>query len=164
MKETKRCLCNFSFYDQQAIQEKLEDMASKGWMLEKTGSFLWTYKRIEPKKLRFSVTYFPSASDFDPGPTDGELTKIDYCRQDGWVLVTSWGVMQIFYSENVDAVPIETEPVTQVENIRRSMKKNVLFPRRFCALCFCGPFSCGSHNGSGTLRGNSPPLLRFTPF
>ena len=41
--------------------------------------------------------------------------------------------MQIFYNENVNAVPIETEPVTQVENIRRSMKKNVLFPQ--AALC-----------------------------
>lgn len=129
MKELKRCFCNLSYYDQQAIQEKLEEMAEKGWMLEKPGSFMWTYKRIKPKKLRFSVTYFPNASDFDPGPTDGELIKIDYCRQDGWILVTSWGVMQIFYNENVEATPIETEPVTQVESICRSMKKNVLFPQ-----------------------------------
>ena len=100
MKEIKRCFCNFSYYDQRAIQEKLEEMAEKGWMLEKPGSFMWTYKRAEAKKLRFSVTYFPSASDFDPSPTDGELTKIDYCRQDGWNLVTSWGVMQIFCNEN----------------------------------------------------------------
>jgi len=135
MKEIKRSFCNFSFYDQQAIQEKLEDMAEKGWMLEKTGSFLWTYKRMEPKKLRFSVSYFPGASDFDPGPTDGELTKMDYCLQDGWVLVTSWGVMQIFCNENLDAVPIETEPAAQVENICRSMKKNVLFPQALlCAI------------------------------
>lgn len=133
MKNTKRCFCNFSYYDQQAIQETLENMAERGWMLEKPGSFMWTYKRMEPQKLRFSVTYFPNASDFDPGPTDGELTKIDYCRQDGWNLVSSWGVMQIFYNENVNAVPIETEPVTQVENIRQSMKKNVLFPQ--AALC-----------------------------
>lgn len=128
MKEMKRCFCNFSFYDQQAIQEKLEEMAESGWMLEKTG-FMWTYKRIEPKKLRFSVTYFPNASDFDPSPTEGELTKIDFCRQDGWNLVTTWGVMQIFYNEDLDAVPIETEPVMQIENICRSMKKNVLLPQ-----------------------------------
>lgn len=129
MKEMKRCFCNFSFYDQQAIQEKLEEMAEIGWMLEKTDNFMWTYKRIEPKKLRFSVTYFPSASDFDPSPTEGELTKIDFCRQDGWNLVTTWGVMQIFYNEDLDAVPIETEPVMQIENICRSMKKNVLLPQ-----------------------------------
>lgn len=129
MRETRRCFCNFSYYDQQAIRETLEDMAARGWMLEKTGSFWWTYRRMEPKKLRFSVTYFPDASEFDPGPTEGELTKLDYCRQDGWELVTRWGVMQIFCSENPDAVPIETEPAVQVENLRRSMRKNVLFPQ-----------------------------------
>lgn len=129
MKDTKRCFCLFSYYDQQAIGETLERMAENGWMLEKPGSFLWTYRRCEPKKLRFCVTFFPEASDFDPGPTDGELTKIDYCREDGWELAARWGVMQIFYSEDPDAVPIETEPVTQVENICRSMKKNVLFPQ-----------------------------------
>lgn len=129
MRETKRCACNFSFYDQQAIQEKLEDMARRGWFLEKTGSFAWTYRRGEPKELRFCVTYFPAASDFDPGPTEGELTKLDYCRQDGWELAARWGVMQIFSSENPDAVPIETEPVAQVENLRRAMRKNVLIPQ-----------------------------------
>lgn len=136
MKELKRRFCNFSFYDQQAIQETLEDMAEQGWMLEKTGSFFWTYRRTEPEKLRFSVTYFPGASEFDPGPTEGELTKIDYCLQDGWTLVTSWGVMQIFCNEDLDAVPIETEPIAQVENLCRSMKKNVLLPQAV----LCGAF------------------------
>lgn len=163
MKEIKRCFCNFPFYDQQAIQEKLEDMAEKGWMLVKTGSFLWTYKRVEPKKLRFSVTYFSSASDFDPSPTDGELTKIDYCLQDGWMLVTSWGVMQIFCNENLNAVPIETEPATQVENICRSMKKNVLFPQAIlCAILVWNivmRFSQWKRNPAGEL---SDPLSLYT--
>lgn len=131
MKETKKILCHFSFYDQVRIQEKLEEMAEQGWMVDKPGNFTWTFKRMEPKKLRFSVTYFPSASEFDPGPTDGELTKLDFCEQDGWVLAVKWGVMQIFYNENENAVPIETEPVAQVENVKKSMRKNVLFPHLF---------------------------------
>ena len=131
MKETKKIFCHFSFYDQVRIQEKLEEMAEQGWMVDKPGNFTWTFKRMEPKKLRFSVTYFPSASEFDPGPTDGELTKLDFCEQDGWVLAVKWGVMQIFYNENENAVPIETEPVAQVENVKKSMRKNVLFPHLF---------------------------------
>lgn len=165
MKEIKRCFCNFSFYDQQAIQEKLEDMAGKGWMLEKTGSFMWTYKRMEPKKLRFSVTYFPNASDFDPGPTDGELTKIDYCRQDGWILVTSWGVMQIFYNENINAVPIETEPVTQVENIRRSMRKNVLLPQSvLCVMLLWNVFLRLSYWKRDPIGELSDPMSLYVVF
>ena len=126
MKETKKILCHFSFYDQVKIQEKLEEMAEQGWMVDQPGNFTWTFKRMEPQKLRFSVTYFPSASEFDPGPTESELTKLDFCAQDGWKLALKWGVMQIFYNENENAVPIETEPVAQVENVRKSMQKNVL--------------------------------------
>ena len=100
MKETKKFLCHFSFYDQVRIQEKLEEMAEQGWMVDKPGNFTWTFKRIEPKKLSFSVTYFPGASEFDPGPTESELTKLDFCAHDGWKLAVKWGVMQIFYNED----------------------------------------------------------------
>lgn len=131
MKETKKIFCHFSFYDQARIQEKLEEMAEQGWMVDKPGNFTWTFKRMEPKKLRFSVIYFPGASEFDPGPTESELTKLDFCAQDGWALAVKWGVMQIFYNEDENAVPIETEPVAQVENVKKSMRKNVLFPHLF---------------------------------
>ena len=125
MKDTKKIFCHFSFYDQAKMQETLEEMARQGWMIQKPGNFTWTFQRITPKNLRFSVTYFPNASDFDPGPTDGELTKMDFCAQDGWKLAARWGVMQIFYNEDPDAIPIETDPVAQVENIRKTMKKSV---------------------------------------
>ena len=131
MKDTKKILCHFSFYDQVKIQEKLEEMAEQGWMVHQPGSFTWTFKRMEPRKLRFSVTYFPGASEFDPGPTEGELTKLDFCARDGWKLAMRWGVMQIFYNEDENAVPIETEPVAQVENVKKSIRKNVLFPHLF---------------------------------
>lgn len=99
MKNTKRCFCNFSFYDQEAIKEQLEAMAAKGWMVKKLSNMMWTYERIEPKQLRFAVTYFPDASEFDPGPTEGELTKMDFCAQDGWILAVRWGAMQIFITK-----------------------------------------------------------------
>lgn len=129
MKETKRCFANFSFYDPPAIQQKLEEMAAQGWMFDKPGRFFWTYRQIRPQKLRFAVTYSPDASDFDPAPTDKQLTKEDFCALDGWQLAARFGSMQIFYSARPDAVPIETDPLTQVENIHRAMKKAVLFPQ-----------------------------------
>lgn len=83
------------------------------------------------EKLSFSVTYFPGASEFDPGPTESELTKLDFCAHDGWKLAVKWGVMQIFYNEDENAVPIETEPMAQVENVKKSMRKNVLLSHLF---------------------------------
>ena len=35
---------------------------------EKISACFWTYKRIEPPNLHITVTYFPSASEFDSGP------------------------------------------------------------------------------------------------
>ena len=87
MNDTRKILCHFSFYDQVRIQEKLEEMAQQGWMIHQPGNFTWTFKKMEPQKLRFAVTYFPAASEFDPGPTEGELRKMDFCAHDGWQLV-----------------------------------------------------------------------------
>lgn len=129
MKEIKRCISNFAFCDQAAIEKKLTQMASQGWMIHKAGDLFWTYEKAEPKQLRFAVTYFPDASEFDPSPSEKQLDKEDLCAQDGWRLVLRWDAMQIFCNENLDAVPIETDPVPQVANIHRVMRKRLLTGR-----------------------------------
>lgn len=127
MKTVKRTFVNFSFFDQEGIEKKLEDMAAGGWMIAKAGNLFWTYTKIPPQKLRFAVTYFPGASKFDPRPSEKQLEKEAMCAQDGWKLVLRWDAMQIFCTDRPDAVPIETDPIPQVENIHRTMRKNILF-------------------------------------
>ena len=63
--DTKFRLETFAFYDHNGIAVHLEKMAAKGWMIEDMGSNLWEYRRIEPKRLRFAVTYIPKRS-FSP--------------------------------------------------------------------------------------------------
>ena len=126
MRTLKRTLANFSFFDQQTIEKKLEDMAAKGWMVTKAGNFFWTYERIPPQKLRFAVTYFPGASELDPQPSEKQLEKEELIARDGWKLVLRWDAMQIFCTDREDTVPIETDPVPRVENIHRTMRKNIL--------------------------------------
>lgn len=127
MRVQKRTLVNFSFFDRETIEKKLEDMASKGWMIAKANNFFWTYTKILPQKLRFAVTYFPGASELDPWPSEKQLEKEELCAQDGWKLVLRWDAMQIFCTDREEAVPIETDPVPQVENIHLTMRKNILF-------------------------------------
>ena len=62
MKETKRRVELFSFYDRTGLEAHLARMAGRGWLWEKIGAFLWTYHKIEPRQLAFSVCYFPRAS------------------------------------------------------------------------------------------------------
>ena len=47
----------FQLYDYRGVEEHLSAMAAKGWRLEKAGNQLWTYRRAEPAKVRYAVTY-----------------------------------------------------------------------------------------------------------
>ena len=123
MKNTKfEWMPLYSYLDRTAITAHLSDMAAQGWMLEKLGAWGWRYRRTEPKKLRFAVTFFP-ASQFDPGPSEGLETYRDYCAAAGWVLAAETAQVQIFYNEDENAVPIETDPAVELANIRRCVKR-----------------------------------------
>lgn len=117
----------YSFYDHTGMERHLEKMAAKGWLLESIGTTLWRYRRIEPQRLRFSVAYYPDATESDPiTPSEGELTFWDYCAQAGWVRAANRTQLHIFYNTDKNAVPIETEAVTQVETLHRAAKKSYL--------------------------------------
>lgn len=122
MKDFKYRLELFSFYNHTAICEHLEKMAARGWMIEKPGIGFWRYRRIEPKKLSFAVTYFPDASDFDPEPLERQRRMWEYCAEDGWNFAAQWNEMQVFYSEAEDPTPIETDAVTWTRNINDAMR------------------------------------------
>lgn len=126
MKELKRRLETFSFYDHTGIEKHLEDMAEKGWLLSKTNRFFWVYRRIEPKKLHFAVTYYPKASEFDPEPLEGQMIYRDYSERSGWNFVCQSAQMKIFYNEEDETTPMETDPVVEVQTIHKAAKKNFL--------------------------------------
>ena len=117
-------LNRFAFYDRERIQKRLEAMAQKGWILDKTGSTLWRYRKEKPRKVHISILYVADGSTYNPEPTSGENLLEDLSADNGWQLLARWGQMQIFYSEEENPKPLETDPVSQVEAIHRSMKKN----------------------------------------
>ena len=126
MREVKRTVPMYSFYDRTGFQNYLEAQAARGWVLEKAGTVCWKFRRTEPRKLKFSVVYFPSADFYDPAPGEGEQTFREFCEHSGWRFAASQAQMQIFYNESPNPVPIDTDPVIEVENIHKSMKKSVL--------------------------------------
>ena len=86
MKKTKRQLTMYTFMDFPAMERHLEKMAAKGWMIDKADSAVWRYRRAEPKKVHFAVTFFPKASAYDPGPSEEQRTMWDFAEQSGWKL------------------------------------------------------------------------------
>ena len=115
MKTTKKEMFLFSGWDRSGLEEHLARMAEKGWLVEKITSYCLIYRKIEPKKLTFCVCYYPKASSFAPGPTEDQETFYEFCQHAGWVLAAEWAQLQMFYNERENPVPIETDPVMELE-------------------------------------------------
>lgn len=126
MPHKKREYILYSFYDRTGIERHLEQMAAKGWMVEKMGRSFWTYHRMEPRAMHFSIVYFAPASEFDCTPGEEQQTFQDYCAEAGWTLAASWSQMLIFASDAEAPTPIETDAAVQVETVHQAMKKNFL--------------------------------------
>lgn len=126
MKDKNRRFEFLNIIDSRNTVRHLEKMARQGWLIESVSSFGWTYRKIEPKKLKFSITYYPKASAFDLHPSEDQQTLIDFCRRTGWILACTVGQAQIFYNENPNPIPIETDPAIELENIHASAKRNLI--------------------------------------
>lgn len=141
MKNKKRRLEFFSFYNHTGIEKHFTEMAKKGWIIESISNFYWTYRKIEPKEIHFCVTYYPRGSDFDPVPNQEQQTFHDFCAHTGWKLACTWFQMQVFYNESVSPVPLETDPIMEVDTLHRACKKNFL-PSYFIMLALSLLMSC----------------------
>lgn len=126
MKDTKRRVEFFSFYNHTGIEQHLTKMAKQGWLIESITNVCWTYRKIEPKDIHFSVSYYPRSSDFDPEPTEEQQTFHDFCAHTGWQYACSWFQMQVFYNEKANPIPLDTDPVMEVEVLHKACKKNFL--------------------------------------
>ena len=104
------------------MERHLAHMAEKGWMLERISSFGWHYRKIEPKNLHFTVSYYPKASAFEAETCEGQQIFQDFCQHAGWKLAACNAKLQVFYNEAVDPIPIHTESATELANIEKSIK------------------------------------------
>ncbi len=67
MRDVKRRIETYSFYDRSGIAAHLEAMAAKGWRLERITSSFWYYRRSEPQKLHYAVGVLPRRLGLRPG-------------------------------------------------------------------------------------------------
>lgn len=126
MRNYKYLMAQFTFYDRTGICRLLEQQAEKGWVLDKVTNYAWRLRRMEPKKLHYAVAYFPKASAYDPHPSEAQRELQEFCAHSGWILAGTMAQMQIFYNESENPVPIETDPMVELENIHKSAKKSYL--------------------------------------
>ena len=127
----------FAYYDRTAMQEYFEQKALEGWQLCKKEMFSkWVFKRIEPKKLHYAITYLPQFSNEDSFLlSKNKKEYLDFCAEQGWQFACVYKNMVIFYNEEENPVPFETDPEVELAAIHKSMMKHSL-PK--LALVFAG--------------------------
>ncbi len=117
---TQRFPIRYAFYDRTNIQRFLEQKSEEGWMLQTFGS--GTFVRTEPKKRHFCIVYYSDKFTPDRTPYERRQEFLEYCKHDGWELVTQNDRMMIFCSEQESPTPIETDPLMEVQNIHTAAK------------------------------------------
>jgi hypothetical protein len=112
----------FQLNECDAIKERLEEMALKGWKLKDVKTFFF-FEKIEPQKLIYSVEVFDKASVFDTRPEPQTQEYIEYCYEAGWEFVCNFGKINIFVTTDENIVPIETDEELKFKTIKKGMLK-----------------------------------------
>lgn len=115
-----------SFYDHTGYVQRMEKLARKGWKVVGMNNFAWKLEKIEPTELHYAVTYFPDATEFDPGLSQTQEDYIALCEDAGWHMVAQLAQLVVFCSEEANPVPLETDAEMQVDTIHKAMKRSYL--------------------------------------
>ncbi len=118
----------FAYYDQTGMQEYLEQKASEGWRLvKKQFAGEWEFKKAEPQKLHYTITYLPQFSNEDSFLlSENKNEYLELCSASGWQFVCAYKNMVIFFNEEENPLPLETDPEVELDLIHRSFLKHDL--------------------------------------
>ncbi len=127
MNKTKRVLWVFSSLDYKAIEKYLEEMARKGWMLEKVGRFTAKFKRIDPTDIKFDVDIFKFEGAFSPENNEKALEYRRLCKEAGWTFITSQDHLQFFWAPmDADVTPLQNDEALEQEIVGATVWKKEL--------------------------------------
>ncbi len=135
-RDTKIALCAFQPYECNSVKEYLENMAEKGWMLESISMNFFKFKKIEPRKISYSVEALEKASVFDTRDTKEALEYRKIYEDDGWRFIAQCNKVQIFISEyEFKTSPINKEPEELFKSICKA-SSYYIFNQLFIVIFF----------------------------
>lgn len=127
MRKTKRVFWGFLSLDYKAIETYLEEMAQKGWMLEKVGVWTAKFRAIEPKKLKFYIDVFKEGGPLSPENTKEAEEYRNLCQESGWSFITSRDYLQFFYAEEGEnPTPIQTDDALEQKIVESTLWRREL--------------------------------------
>lgn len=125
-RKKKRVIFKFLPYEYKSLEEYLEKMAAKGWILEDINGYWLKFNKSKPKRLKYSVDIMDSISFLDREDAENILEYRDYCKKAGWKFVCGRNKRQIYCSEvNENRIDIHTDEIEKFNTIAKASLKYV---------------------------------------
>lgn len=116
-KNTFSKLISFNENECQAVERYLEEKALEGWILCDINLVFFKFKKSEPKKVKYTVDIF----------TDLKIGEYkEYCEASGWKYIGETKKYLIFYTEDENITPIQTDEKLLLKKVGRSMLENII--------------------------------------
>ena len=125
-------ICPCFPYDVEGIQTWLEDMASKGLVLEAGGTFLgfFTFRKTVPQKYQYRLAPIQEKkgffSDTSDGPDDEEQ---EFSKKCGWEYLVRYGKFYIYRATGNDVRPLHTDPAVHalaLEAVKKQQRSAII--------------------------------------
>ena len=110
-------------YDVERIESWLQDMAAKGWQLQKEGCIfgLFAFEKSRPHLTRYRLEPRKAGSGFGDVP-DQEIQ--DLCREYGWEYTDTYGEFDIYRSQDSAAREMNTDLTVQAAALQAARKNS----------------------------------------
>ena len=111
----------YAVYESELLEKHLENLAAKGWILEKVGQSGFWLKKSEPRNLHYCVD-IPSVQRKRGGSNDYLQPYYEMCEEAGWTFVGTNMHIHIFATEDPIVAPIHTDPSVRFEAAESYLK------------------------------------------
>ncbi|TGY43488.1 DUF2812 domain-containing protein [Clostridium sartagoforme] len=126
-RDSKWVIFDFLPYEYKSLEEYLEKMASKGWLLQYMKGYILKFRKANPKKVKYAVDIMDSISFLDGKNSEKALEYREYCKEAGWNFVCESDKIQIYSSEeNMERIEIHTDEREKFKIIRKASFKYIL--------------------------------------
>lgn len=121
-------------------ESRYEEMAAKGWLLEKRGAFLDKYRRGEPQTLRYRLEI--SGSTFTKGALPLPEEQMQLYEECGWTLAARAGDIYLFRasrdSETPEIYSDGTQQAAMLTGLNKRYRRDILGAVFWIAWLFVG--------------------------
>jgi len=131
----KKVFKTISITEYKNLENYLEKMAAKGFLLSEIKGYFFIFKKTEALELDFNVSLFYHTTPFDYPDGEKEEDFRELCKDCGWTFCTSNNLYQIFYKEkNVEAIPVHTDSQEEYTIIKSTFLKTDFIVMPFAIL------------------------------